>query len=85
MKLRLSSILILTVGMAMAQTGIPVAGFGYRTPADRVTAAPGQVMIVSVFGAAARLAGPVFPVVGPEGLPTTVSGFSVDFVQGRSP
>jgi uncharacterized protein (TIGR03437 family) len=68
--------------VATAQTGVTVAGFGYRTPDDVVTAAPGQVMVVSVYGAVARIAEPIFPVATVDGLPTTVGGFSVDFVQG---
>ena len=66
---------------AQAQTGTGVAGFGYRKPANTITAAPGQVMMVSVFGIAARIANPVFP-VAQNGFPTEVSGISVDFVQG---
>jgi uncharacterized protein (TIGR03437 family) len=73
---------LLLSSTAVAQTGVTVAGFGYRTPADVVTAAPGQVLVVSVYGAAARIAEPVLPTPTADGLPTTLNGFSVDFVQG---
>ncbi|SPE24042.1 exported hypothetical protein [Candidatus Sulfopaludibacter sp. SbA3] len=66
----------------LAQTGITVAGFGYRNPANTVTAAPGQVLTVSVYGVAARFASPVAPVAGINGYPTQIQGVSVDFVQG---
>jgi len=67
---------------AMAQTGIIVAGAGYRIPAGTVTAAPGQVLTVSVFGVATRFPNPVFPVATGAGYPTTVQGVSVNFLQG---
>ncbi len=67
--------------IAEAQTGISVAGFGYRKPGNAITAAPGQVMIVSVFGITARIPEPVFP-VAVNGLPTEVAGISAEFVQG---
>jgi uncharacterized protein (TIGR03437 family) len=68
--------------LAIAQTGITVAGFGYGTPGDVVTAAPGQLLIVSVYGVTARIPEPIFPIATEYGLPTTVSGISVDFTQG---
>lgn len=67
--------------VAEGQTGVTVAGFGYRTPSNSVSGAPGQVMTVSVFGVLTRLPDPVFPVAG-NGLPTNVQGLSVTFVQG---
>jgi uncharacterized protein (TIGR03437 family) len=67
--------------LAQAQTGIVVAGSGYRNPSNTVTAAPGQILTVSVFGVAARFPKPVFPVTD-NGYPTTVQGVSVNFVQG---
>jgi uncharacterized protein (TIGR03437 family) len=67
--------------LGYAQTGIAVAGFGYRVPANAIVAAPGQVLTVSVFGVAARIANPVFPAPGSAGFPTEVNGLSADFVQ----
>src|SRR3954451_8802557 len=74
--------LFLLAAVAHAQTGFPVAGFGYPTPANVVTAAPGQVMLISTFGIAARIPNPIFPVAGPDGFPSVVQGISIDFVQG---
>lgn len=68
--------------LAIAQTGIPVAGFGNGTPGDLVTAAPGQLLVVSVYGVTARIPAPIFPIATENGLPTTVNGVSVDFKQG---
>ena len=67
--------------MAQAQTGIGVAGFGYRKPANTITAAPGQVMIVSVFGIVTRFPDPVVPPPS-DGPPTAVQGITASFVQG---
>jgi uncharacterized protein (TIGR03437 family) len=67
---------------AQAQTGFAVAGFGYRTPSGTITAAPGQVLTVSVFGIAGRFPTAILPVAGSSGLPTVVGGISADFVQG---
>jgi len=78
------SCLILAIGLsgiAQAQTGIGVAGFGYRKPASTITAAPGQVMIVSVFGVAERIPDALFPLTA-NGYPTEVKGITVAFVQG---
>jgi uncharacterized protein (TIGR03437 family) len=65
-----------------AQTGFVVAGFGYRTPANAIVAAPGQILTVSVFGLAARISSPVFPPLDSGGFPSVVNGISADFVQG---
>jgi uncharacterized protein (TIGR03437 family) len=68
-------------GAVQAQTGTTVAGSGYRKPANTATAAPGQVLMVSVYGIAARISSPVFPTAN-NGFPTEISGISIDFVQG---
>jgi len=67
---------------AQSQTGLTVAGFGYRKPANTITAAPGQVLTVSSFGITKRIPDPVFPLPTATGLPTEVEGVSVDLVQG---
>src|SRR6266404_3075418 len=74
------SILLLFPLLAEGQTGITVAGFGYRMPSNSISAAPGQAMTVSVFGVPARIPNPVFP-VAMNGLPTEVEGLSVTFIQ----
>src|SRR6266446_1821511 len=76
------SILLLFPLLAEGQTGITVAGFGYRMPSNSISAAPGQAMSVSVFGVPARISNPVFPVAMMNGLPNEVEGLSVTFVQG---
>jgi uncharacterized protein (TIGR03437 family) len=81
--------LLLLAGLPLAAQSVPVgfAGAGYRNPPSIVEAAPGQVLVVSVNGAQARLAEPVQgkPDVTTE--PSPVGGFSVDLVQttGRTP
>src|SRR6266446_2838282 len=75
------AIFLLSPLLVEAQTGITVAGFGYRTPSNLINAAPGQVMAVSVFGVPTRIPNPVFP-VAMNGLPTDVQGLSVTFVEG---
>jgi uncharacterized protein (TIGR03437 family) len=80
---RLAPVLMTVCFLAQgqAQSGIVVAGFGYRTPSSTITAAPGQVLTVSIFGIATRIPDPIFPIGSPTGLPTEVAGISVDFVQ----
>jgi uncharacterized protein (TIGR03437 family) len=67
--------------MAQAQTGIGVAGFGYRQPANAITAAPGQFMIVSVLGITTRIPNPIVPPIT-SGPAPAVQGITVGFVQG---
>lgn len=68
----------------MAPAG-SVAGWGYRNSAPLMEAAPGQVLIVSLHGARARLSQPVPGTPEPGTLlATTVSGFSADLVQGAN-
>src|SRR5258706_13236980 len=79
---KLSLVLVLSlIAIAEAQTGVTVAGFGYRNPSNTVLAAPGQILLVSVFNVVTRIPEPVFP-VATNGFPTEVRGVSVDFVQG---
>lgn len=77
------TLLVLFSLSAAAQTGLTVAGFGYRVPSNSVAAAPGQVMTVSVFGIARRASTPILP-VPLNGLPTEVEGLTVSFVQGSA-
>jgi uncharacterized protein (TIGR03437 family) len=74
--------LLLMGGLCSLGYGQTVAGFGYTLPGNSITAAPGQVMTFSIFGVAGRFATPVFPISGPNGLPTLVSGLTVEFAQG---
>ena len=70
--------------IAQAQTGIAVAGFGYHNPASTITAAPGQVLIVSVFGIAPLPAAPTAPPVPPpaNGPKMGAPSITAAFVQG---
>lgn len=65
-----------------AQTTGRLVGFGYRNPPAAIEAAPGQVLIVSLYGAQARLTAPVPGEPKPPALlATTVAGFSADLLQ----
>src|SRR5262245_16637958 len=66
---------------AQARPAITVAGSGYRNPANSIVAAPGQILLVSVFGVATRIPDPVFP-QATNGFPTEVKGISAEFGQG---
>lgn len=68
--------------LAAAQSGLSVTGFGYSLPANAITAAPGQMMNVSVAGLNLTLDGPVQGIPDSNGLPLQLRGVSVDFVQG---
>ena len=78
-----NTILVLTLGLPLAAQSVPVgfAGAGYRNPTNAVEAAPGQVIIVSVNGAQARLTAPVEGKPDVTAPPTPVAGFSVDLIQ----
>ena len=75
---------VLCLSIAQAQSGITVAGFGYRNPGNSIVASPGQVMEVSFFGATGRFPIAFFPIGTSTGLPTLVEGISVNFVQGSA-
>lgn len=85
MRIGFSALLFCASLWAQTAPAGSVAGWGYRNSASLMEAAPGQVLIVSLHGARARLSQPVpgTPVPGNQ-LATTVSGFSVDLVQGAN-
>ena len=61
-----------------------VAGAGYRNASPVLEAAPGQVLIVSLHGARARLSEPVPGTFTPAtSLPRSAAGFSADLVRGE--
>lgn len=78
------TILLVIAGLPLAAQSVPVgfAGAGYRNPANIVEAAPGQVLVISVNGAQARLMETVSgkPDVT-TGSPTSLGGFAADLVQ----
>jgi len=68
-----------------SQTTGTLAGAGYRNASPVIEAAPGQVLIVSLYGAKARLTEPVYgKPVPPNLLATTVGGFSAQLVQSQT-
>jgi len=68
--------------LGSSQSGLSVTGSGYALPANSITAAPGQMMNVSVAGLNLTLDGPVQGVPDSGGLPLQLKGVAVDFVQG---
>jgi uncharacterized protein (TIGR03437 family) len=88
---RIPIVFFLALGLRAQPAQSPagtVAGFGYRNTSPVMEAAPGQVVIVSLHGAKARLSRPVAGApVPPALLATTVTGFSAELVQegGRTP
>ena len=84
--MRLCALAVLACLPVCAQT-VPagaVAGWGYRNTSPTLEAAPGQVLIVSLHGAQARLTQPVPGTPTPGTLlATTVAGFSAELVQGQ--
>lgn len=81
---RFAIALFLAAVSVLAQTGVTVAAFGYRTPGRTITAAPGQVLNVSVFGVNTRFAEAVRPIAGPTDLATEIRGVSAEFTQGTT-
>ncbi|HYP09183.1 MAG TPA: hypothetical protein VER03_23365 [Bryobacteraceae bacterium] len=77
----------------LGQPAGTIAGFGYRNAPQAMEAAPGQVIIVSIHGAKARLDHPIYGSpqrqsdTAPFLLSTSVAGFSADLIhpQGRTP
>jgi len=66
-------------------TAVTLAGQGYRIPQTAVDAAPGQVMVLHLYGLAVTSSDHVIGT--PEGgeFPLVLSGISVDLVQGNPP
>lgn len=59
-----------------------VAGSGYRGASPAQDAAPGQVMLISVYGIKTEIRAPEVAIPTQTGLPTNIRGISVDLVQG---
>jgi len=79
----LSVVLILfSANRAVGQNTVSAAGFGYSLPTNSISAAPGQVLVVSVAGLNLTIDGPIQGIPDFNGLPTQLKGVSVDFVQG---
>lgn len=81
----LASLLSLPLWAQTSPTTGTLAGTGYRNTSPVIEAAPGQVLIVSLYGAKARLTEPVSGrPVPPNLLATTVGGFSAQLVQSQT-
>jgi hypothetical protein len=63
---------------------VVVAGSGYRLDGPSQQAAPGQVMLISVFGIKTVIPGPTLAVPTSEGLPKSLLGITVDLVQDKT-
>lgn len=62
-------------------SGVIVAGSDYTMRGPAQEAAPGQVMLLSVYGIKTSIPAPEKAIPGPAGLPTSLRGISVDLVQ----
>ncbi len=63
---------------------ISLAGSGYSTPSSALAVAPGQVIVLLVYGVTTAINSPTVPVPGPNGYPLTLAGISVDLIQGKA-
>jgi len=63
--------------------GVIVAGSDYKLTGPAQPAAPGQVMLISVYGIKTSIAKPEVAVPTASGWPTSLQGISVDLVQGN--
>lgn len=77
----MKSLVLVLLAPLGAQTMLTSAGYGYRLPANRIVAAPGQILSVSTLGLPSTGVEADFPAIGPEGLPDAVRGLSVTLVQ----
>ncbi|MBL8229150.1 MAG: hypothetical protein JNL98_11760 [Bryobacterales bacterium] len=84
MKLNLIALVTLLPFLPVSAKSQPVlilAGYGYRLPANSITAAPGQILAVSILGLPYIGTDIDIPVMGPEGWPLAIRGLSVTLVQ----
>jgi uncharacterized protein (TIGR03437 family) len=81
MRTILLALVVCLVSLAQSPPQI-LAGAGYRNPPAAIEAAPGQVLIVSVYGVSARLYQPVTGEPGPDGLfSQPVAGLSARLIE----
>lgn len=83
-------LLLLTAAASVSPLGAqPVAsilaGAGYTGASPSVAAAPGQILVLSVYGIKTNLSGPLRPDATVSGPVYSLGGISVDFVQGLLP
>jgi hypothetical protein len=68
-----------------SSNAISLAGSGYSVPSSALAVAPGQVIVLQVYGVTTAINSPTVPVAGPNGYPLTLAGISVDLIQGTPP
>ena len=87
--LRIAPALLVVVLSSAQPTSTPssainLAGSGYSFPSSALAVAPGQVIVLQVYGVTTAITSPIVPVDGPNGLPLTLGGISVDLIQGKA-
>jgi hypothetical protein len=87
--LRLAPALLAVVLCSAQPTSTPsnaisVAGSGYSVPSSARAVAPGQVIVLQVYGVTTAINSPIAPVPGPNGYPLSLAGISVDLIQGKA-
>lgn len=84
------AISLLPVMLASAQTSstasnaVSLAGSGYSTAPAALAVAPGQWIVLQIYGVPHVIDAPAAPPAGANGWPTTISGVSVDLIQGQA-
>src|SRR5260370_2503781 len=68
-----------------AQNAITLAGGGYRTPHPAQDVAPGQLLVVYLFGVKTTIPNAQLAALTPSGWPDNINGVSVALVQGNPP
>jgi hypothetical protein len=81
---RIGLLLTITIGGLQAQNAITLAGAGYGSPHAAQDVAPGQLLVVYLFGIQTNISPPAqLQTPTGNGWPNTIDGVSVDLVQGN--
>jgi hypothetical protein len=72
-------------GQIATQNAIALAGAGYNTPRGAQAVAPGQLLVISLFGIKTNIPTPQITTAGPQGRPNSIDGVTVGLVQGNPP
>jgi hypothetical protein len=70
--------------ISTSSNAINLAGAGYSFPSSALPVAPGQVIVLQVYGLTTVINSPTAAVAGPNGLPLTLAGVSVNLIQGKA-